>query len=147
MLAFSLAAIATLGIGVWSLAWSASKGDAFTECISRTSSNKDWADCGDKEIARQDSRLNAAWKKAFACFDQRGLQEQEEWGSDAKGKFLEEQRLWVKWKNAACKAINETGFFSSEVRATYGVSCKIDILRQRADWLERFVKSSRTCSD
>ena len=104
--------------------------DTYDKCVGSTSTNSEWAECGRREISRQESRLNAAWKKAQSCFDIK-----EEVEKNAKEALLDEQRLWVKWKNGACTLFYYGG---REGQVLNYPMCKIKVIKDRVDWLTDF---------
>ena len=69
----------------------------YRDCVNRTTSNYDWGQCGGHAVARQDARLNTAWKTALKCFD-----DSDQTQKDAKQALIEEERLWIIWKEKAC---------------------------------------------
>ena len=116
----------------------------YEACINRTASNPEWNACGQQEIARQEARLNGAWKKALACFDTTSPT-----GRDAKESFIDEEKIWAKWKDRACGFYfprtgrdDSFGFAGREGQVLGAPQCKIAIIRDRAAWLESF---SRDC--
>ena len=117
----------------------------YQKCNDKAFSNIDFSDCGGAEIKRQEKRLNTVWKKVLACFD-----DSDETTRDAKQSLLAEQRLWIKWKDTACKfyypqtakAAN-TGFAGREGEAIHYGACKAGIIAERADFFEDFAKECR----
>ncbi len=103
------------------------------KCVDATKTNVVWAQCGDAEIKRQEARLNAAWKKAFACFDGEAM-------AAAKQSFLEEQRLWVKWKDASCDFYSDGQAFGREGQVLSYPACRAAVIQQRTLFLEKFGK-------
>jgi len=124
-------AVGILGLSA-SGALSAPK-DVYGKCVERTSTNIEWAECGRQEISRQESRLNAAWKKIQSCFD---IKEEAE--KNAKEALLSEQRLWVKWKDSACTLFDYAG---REGQVLSYPMCKITVIKDRADWLTDFTNN------
>ena len=117
----------------------------YDACINHTGSNVEWGQCGQQEIERQEAHLNTAWKKAYACFDTTTPTER-----DARQSFLDEQRTWIKWKDAACAfyyPINSqddgVGFAGREGQVLGAPRCKIAIISDRTRWLEAFTKDCR----
>jgi len=113
----------------------------YTDCINRTSSNSDWDDCGVAEINRQEARLNSAWQKALLLFD--GT---DQTSRDAKASLIEEERLWIKWKDAACKFYYPSkpgdaseGWAGREGEVLHAPGCKAAIISERATFLEDLV--------
>ena len=103
------------------------------KCIDATKSNMEWAQCGEAEIKRQETRLNAAWKQAFACFDGEAM-------AASKQSFLDEQRLWVKWKDASCNFYADGQAFGREGQVLSYPACRAGIIQQRTKFLEKFGK-------
>ncbi|HVM79111.1 MAG TPA: lysozyme inhibitor LprI family protein [Stellaceae bacterium] len=105
------------------------------KCVDGTTTNVEWSRCGQEEIDRQEARLNAAWKQAFACFS--GAEEM----AKAKQDFLAEQRLWVKWKDASCNFYAEGEAFGREGQVVSYPACRAAVILQRTQFLEEFGKS------
>jgi uncharacterized protein YecT (DUF1311 family) len=103
------------------------------KCVDSTKTNVDWGQCGEAEIKRQETRLNAAWKQAFACFDGEAM-------ATAKQSFLEEQRLWVKWKDASCGFYSDGQAFGREGQVLSYPACRAAVIQQRTQFLEKFGK-------
>ncbi len=103
------------------------------KCVDSTKSNMEWAQCGEAEIKRQEARLNAAWKQAFACFEGDAM-------TGAKQSFLEEQRLWVKWKDASCNFYGDGQAFGREGQVLSYPACRAAVIQQRTRFLEKFGK-------
>jgi len=107
------------------------------KCVNATTTNVDWAQCGQEEIDRQEAHLNAAWKQAYACFD----------GDKAMAKekqvFLAEQRLWLKWKDASCNYYADGEAFGREGQVVSFPSCRAAIIAQRTQFLKDFGKDCR----
>lgn len=103
------------------------------KCVAGTKTNVEWAQCGEAEIKRQEARLNAAWKSAFACFDGESM-------AAAKQSFLDEQRLWVKWKDASCGFYSDGQAFGREGQVLSYPACRAGVIQQRTQFLEKFGK-------
>jgi uncharacterized protein YecT (DUF1311 family) len=103
------------------------------KCVDATKTNVEWGQCGEAEIKRQESHLNSAWKKAFACFDGEAM-------AAAKQSFLEEQRLWVKWKDASCGFYSDGQAFGREGQVLSYPACRAAVIQQRTQFLEKFGK-------
>jgi uncharacterized protein YecT (DUF1311 family) len=126
--------VALLSLGL--LAWvGAAKAQSpeWQKCVSATKTNVEWAQCGEAEIKRQEARLNAAWKQAFACFDGEAM-------AASKQSFLEEQRLWVKWKDASCDFYSDGQAFGREGQVLSYPACRAAVIQQRSQFLEKFGK-------
>jgi len=105
----------------------------YEACLAHENSNPAWAACGAEEIARQEKRLNKAWSKKLECFDRSA----EPWQ-----KLLEDQRLWVKWKDSACRfygASEKNGgpMYGREGQVLHGPACLAGIIADRADFLDQ----------
>src|SRR5690348_17015437 len=96
----------------------------YQACVASKKANVDFGQCGDAEIKRQEARLNAAWKQAFACFDGESM-------AAAKQSFLDEQRLWVKWKDAACGFYSDGKAFGREGQTLSYPACRASVIQQR----------------
>ena len=118
-------------------AWAATD-DPYKTCLEQTSDNIGWAMCGDKEIQRQDARLNATWKKTRSCLDIK-----DEADKAMNQELVSEQRLWIKWKDRTCRIYNSG--FGREGQVLDGPACKIKVIRDRVDWLEQFY--NRACAN
>jgi uncharacterized protein YecT (DUF1311 family) len=103
------------------------------KCVDSTKTNVEWAQCGEAEIKRQEARLNAAWKQAFACFEGTEM-------AAPKQSFLEEQRLWVKWKDASCTFYSDGQAFGREGQVLSYPACRAAVILQRTQFLEKFGK-------
>jgi uncharacterized protein YecT (DUF1311 family) len=118
----------------------------YAQCMQRVATNPDFAACGDREVKKQEDHLNAAWKKALACFD-----ESDNTARDAKNSLVREQRLWITWKDAACNFYFPSkptdanfGFAGREGQAIAAPSCKAGIISERAAFLDGFAKDCGT---
>ena len=105
----------------------------YQACTASKKANVDFAQCGDAEIKRQEARLNAAWKDAFACFDGENM-------AAAKQSFLDEQRLWVKWKDASCNFYSDGKAFGREGQTLSYPTCRAAVIQQRTQFLQKFGK-------
>jgi uncharacterized protein YecT (DUF1311 family) len=139
----------TLTLPVALLLWSPTLGQdrshEYEKCINGTSTNQEWDACGGREIARQETRLNIAWKKAMKCFD-----EADPTQKDARQALIEEERLWIEWKEKACgfyypskDADAPQGFAGREGQVLSALACKIKIISDRSQFLESFVRDCR----
>ena len=123
-----------LGLVTWA-SQAAAQSTEWQKCVNATTTNVEWAQCGQEEIDRQEARLNAAWKQAYACFDgAKGM-------AKAKQEFLAEQRLWVKWKDVSCNFYAEGEAFGREGQVVGFPSCRAAIIAKRTEFLEAFGKS------
>ena len=127
-------ALASLFLGLLLCAGAAeAQSPEYQACVAGKKANVDFGQCGDAEIKRQETRLNAAWKQAFACFDGEAM-------AAAKQSFLEEQRLWVKWKDASCDFYSDGQAFGREGQVLSYPACRAAVIQQRTRFLEKFGK-------
>ena len=105
----------------------------YQACVAGKKANVDFGQCGDAEIKRQEVRLNAAWKQAYACFDGESM-------AAAKQSFLDEQRIWVKWKDASCGFYSDGKAFGREGQTLSYPACRASVIQQRTQFLEKFGK-------
>lgn len=82
----------------------------------------DMIDCSNKELERQDARLNQTYKSAISVLP-----------AEQKRKLQEAQRLWIKFRDADC------GIYYSLTGGTMdmlnGSSCELSTTKERADSL------------
>jgi len=128
----STLALASLGLLLFAGAASAQSPE-WQKCVAGAKANIEFGQCGEAEIKRQEARLNAAWKQAFACFDGEAM-------AAAKQSFLEEQRLWVKWKDASCDFYSDGQAFGREGQTLSYPACRAAVIQQRSQFLEKFGK-------
>lgn len=126
--------IITAAIAV-SLSWNAARADTddYRKCVNSDATNFDWSQCGAAEINRQEALLNSAWKKAFNCFNGAYMMK-------AKQDFLDEQRLWIKWKDSSCKFYENGDAFGREGAVLGFPQCRISVIAERTKYLENFEK-------
>jgi uncharacterized protein YecT (DUF1311 family) len=67
--------------------------DAYNRCLNSTSSNVEWARCGDVYLKQLEDALNVAWRKAYASLDDR----------QSRRQLVQEQRAWIKFKDQSCR--------------------------------------------
>jgi uncharacterized protein YecT (DUF1311 family) len=103
------------------------------KCVAGAKANVEYSQCGEAEIKRQEARLNGAWRQAFACFDDEAM-------AAAKQSFLEEQRLWVKWKDASCGFYSDGQAFGREGQVLSYPACRAAVIQQRTQFLDKFGK-------
>lgn len=111
---------------VAALAWTtpASADTAYDQCIQRSSTNLEWAECGDALLQRLDIALNAAWKKANASIDEQSRKD-----------LLAEQRAWLKFRDASCM-FWANGSFGREGQVLHFFGCRAAITKARIADLE-----------
>jgi uncharacterized protein YecT (DUF1311 family) len=106
----------------------ASADGLYDQCISKSSDNASWAQCGAELIKREDEKLNAAWKKMFA-----GVSGQ------TKTDLLQEQRLWIAYKDASCK-FYANGDWGREGQVLNFADCRAEVIANRTKELENYGK-------
>ncbi|WP_163265102.1 lysozyme inhibitor LprI family protein [Chelativorans alearense] len=118
---------ATLTVALTLTAGMAASDELYDQCI-RQSDNTDpaWAECGGDWLKREDDRLNATWKKVFAQTDGR-----------TKADLLAEQRLWVAYKEGACRFF-ANGDWGSKGRVLDYVACQAGVMAARRTDLEGY---------
>ena len=119
----------TLGCFLATLTWSvpASAVNAYSQCIEGTSSNVEWAGCGEDFLQRLDAALNAAWKRAKASVNAKSQKD-----------LLKEQRAWVKFRDSSC-VMWANGSYGREGEVLHYFACRARVTEARiADLNEIF---------
>lgn len=111
----------------------------YEACVAHTSSNAEWSECGGAEIDRQDQRLNAVWQKVMKCLTPASPSDNSL--RDARKQLLDEQRLWLKWKESSCGFYDARGAdgmptFGREGQVLDYPACRATVLAQRSEFLE-----------
>mgnify|MGYP001598636894 CR=1 FL=1 len=117
-----------LAVGVFgALVVPAAADDAYKRCIdSSDGTNSAWADCGGAWIAREDAKLNAAWKRLYAASE-----------PETKKNLLDEQRAWNAFKEKACQ-FYANGDFGREGQVLSFPSCRATIIAERTATLDGY---------
>lgn len=103
--------------------------DAYDRCMSATDgTNPAFAACGADWIAREDGKLNAAWKRVFPLFEGAG-----------KAALLAEQRAWNAFKEASC-GFYASGAFGREGEVVQSPICRADVIAARTKQLQEYGK-------
>lgn len=97
---------------------------SYSACVSKAEGETSGlVDCSNEELARQDARLNKAYKTAMGVLS-----------AENKQKLLDAQRLWVKFRDADC------GVYYSLTGGTMdmlnGSGCELAMTKERAESLE-----------
>ena len=100
----------------------------YGKCMDAASSNFDFANCAGAEVKRQEGALNAAWKIVSQRMKERAPKSFEA--------LLAEERLWVKWKDEACRFYT-TGDFGREGQVLHFGACKAEVVAERAQFLKQ----------
>src|SRR4051794_14293658 len=94
----------------------ASFDDTYEKCINSTSTNPEWAGCGEVYLKQLDDSLNVVWKKAYASLD-----------GPSRTQLLQEQRAWIKFRDASCQ-FYANGSFGREGQVLHFYGCRGAIL-------------------
>ena len=106
----------------------------YTECVDSATTNTQRGECYEHEIDRQEKSLTEAWEEAYAAM--------EKMSAVAAETLLDEQRAWVKFKDAAC-LFYESGAFGGEgARLQFG-ACKAAIIAQRVGALKALMQDMK----
>ena len=110
----------------------------YDKCVQASTANEQYSACGQAEIDRQDKRLNADWAKIAKCVADPA-------DKDEKQKLLDEQRLWLKFRDASCGFYNATdanggAVFGREGQVLSYPACVAKIVAERANYLEAIQK-------
>lgn len=103
-------------------------GDAeYRRCIDQSDgTNVAFGACGGALIAREDVRLNAAWKRVYAPDRETKLPD-----------LLDEQRAWIRFKDTSCN-FYASGSFGREGQVLSYPVCRAGIIAQRTATLEGY---------
>lgn len=66
--------------------------DAYSQCINKSSTNADFAECGELYLRQLEDALKVAWKKAYASLDDK----------HSRSQLLQEQQAWIAFKDKSC---------------------------------------------
>nr|WP_176704568.1 lysozyme inhibitor LprI family protein [Pseudomonas sp.]QDK64895.1 hypothetical protein pA62H2_p45 [Pseudomonas sp.] len=100
----------------------------YTACVSSAGGvTSNLSDCGDAELAKQDARLNKAYKFAMTVLP-----------AENKRKLRDAQVLWVKFRDADC-GMNYS-LTGGTMDILNGSGCELSMTRERADSLEWFAE-------
>lgn len=102
-----------------------SAADAYTQCINGTSTNPEWAACGEAYLRRLDADLNEAWKKANASL----------YDEASRAQLLREQRAWLKFRDASCQ-FYANGSFGREGAVLHFYGCRAGVVEARVSDLD-----------
>lgn len=125
--------VPALGCFLVTLAWAtpASADSAYRQCIDSTSSNVEWAGCGEDFLERLDLALNAAWKRAKASVDPQSQKD-----------LLQEQRAWLKFRDSSCM-MWANGSYGREGEILHYFKCRAGITETRISDLNGITKFMR----
>lgn len=97
----------------------------YDKCAAAAVTNPDYAVCGAAMIDRLEASLNATWKSVYPGFP-----------AEAKPALIEEQRLWVAFKDKSCAAYSTTSAFGREGQVIGFFACRGRVLTDRIDQLK-----------
>ena len=97
----------------------------YDKCAAKAVTNPDYAACGAAMIGRLEASLNVTWKSIYPGFP-----------AEAKPALLEEQRLWVAFKEKSCAAYSTTSAFGREGQVIGFFVCRARVLTDRIDQLK-----------
>lgn len=122
-----------LGIILWAASAQAQQGSkpavksSYDACMERAQTNVDYQDCGSAELKRQEARLAATWKAAYASLIVDSVVTDEE--RQARQALLEEQRAWIRYKDLSC--LHWQHGYGREGQVIHFYLCRIDVLKER----------------
>jgi uncharacterized protein YecT (DUF1311 family) len=99
----------------------------YDKCAAKAVTNPDYAACGAAMIGRLEASLNAAWKSVYPGFP-----------AEAKPALLEEQRLWIAFKEKSCTAYSTTSAFGREGQVIDFFACRARVLTDRIGQLKNY---------
>lgn len=100
---------------------------AYQRCLDKSDgTNPAWAACGAALVGREDAGLNAEWKRIYPGE-----------ASASKAALLEEQRLWVAFREKACR-LYTTGDRGREGEVLGYFTCLAAVIRARTDELRDY---------
>jgi uncharacterized protein YecT (DUF1311 family) len=118
MLSFSLVAAVANADASW---------NQFDDCTTKVGAkNRDLQECGAQFVAREGTKLNEVWKKAFDVA-----------GPLTKADLLEEQRAWISYKEKACNFFYN-GEQGREGQLLHIFTCRAAVIDQRIKELESY---------
>ncbi|MGY6246113.1 lysozyme inhibitor LprI family protein [Bosea thiooxidans] len=109
------------------LAAPAAADEAYKRCIDGSDgTNSAWGACGGEWVAREDAKLNAAWKRLYEAS-----------GAETKKDLLDEQRAWNAFKEKSCRFYGN-GDFGREGQVLQFPACRAEVIAQRTEALKRY---------
>lgn len=101
--------------------------EAYKRCIDGSDgTNPAWGACGGEWVAREDAKLNAAWKQLYEAS-----------GPNTKKDLLEEQRAWNAFKEKSCRFYGN-GDFGREGQVLQFPACRAEVIAQRTAALKGY---------
>lgn len=102
----------------------------YKRCVDAHTTNRDWAVCGDQEIARQEAEVTDVWKAAYAAMKQNDPK--------AADDLLREQRAWIRFKDSACDYYYDDKMTGRESQVLDFAICKASLIAERIRFLREF---------
>lgn len=104
----------------------------FDKCMKSAVTNRDFGACTQNEIKHQEKKLSKAWVNISA--------EIKEVSVKAYKELLNEQRLWIKYKDSACNYFlveeDKMYVFGHEGTSLHFGICKASVIAERVDYLK-----------
>jgi uncharacterized protein YecT (DUF1311 family) len=97
---------------------------AYAACIDRNQTNAAWGECGGELLRQRDDELNTVWRRVY------GRQ-----SGQTKAQLLDEQRAWVRYKDASC-VYYSNGEFGREGQVLHFAGCRAEVIRRRITQLK-----------
>jgi uncharacterized protein YecT (DUF1311 family) len=106
----------------------------YTECVGSATTTTEWGECSEHEIDRQEQSLTEAWEEAYAAM--------EKMSAVAAETLSDEQRAWVKFKDAACLYYASGALGRDGAGLQFG-ACKAAIIAQRIGALKALMQEMK----
>lgn len=113
---------------VMAIATGANADEKYDKCMDAAETNADFGDCGDAFVKREDAKLNATWKELHGAAT-----------GQTKKDLLAEQRLWVSFKESACK-FYANGDWGREGQVIDAPACMATIIADRTEELKSYAE-------
>lgn len=120
-----LVALALLG------ATPAAADTAYDRCARAANNNSDYSSCGSAWIAREETRLNRAWRAIYPGLPQ-----------SSKSALLAEQRAWIAYKDKSCRW-RASGDWGREGQVIHYPTCRAKVVADRADYLSLIARDMK----
>jgi len=121
------AMIRTIALALLAVACAAAPARAdetYEKCIEASDgTNLEWSKCGGAFIDREDTKLNAAWKRVYALTS-----------DETKKDLLAEQRAWNAYKERSCK-FYANGEWGREGSVVHFMLCRAAVIAERTKTL------------
>jgi uncharacterized protein YecT (DUF1311 family) len=118
-----MAALLPLALAAFAVASPAHADELYDKCIDGAQTNQDFGACGEAMLVRLDVELNRIWKATYGGLD-----------PAAKPGLLEEQRLWIAFKDKSC-AVWQGGAMGREGEVIHFYICREGVIDARIETL------------